>query len=567
VNTFSAGRSGFSANIYDFAVKSSGNVLIGSNTDNGTKFQVTGNSYFNGTVQISGLPSNNTLNSMLVMDASGNLGMRDVSTLANSTSWNVAGNSGTTPSTQFVGTTDNQRLAFRTNNIEGATLMAGGNFLIGGTADNGNKLQVYGNSYFNGNFSFMNLNSYSPGTASLVSSPIHTDGRWGLNYTTSGYSTTYPFVKFQGSFIGMGSGSTPVNINLYGLNSPLVTATDGVHLGSLIMGFINGPQNVSRLRMSVSDIGEINNYGSAYNSGVNYFQLETELLGAATAANTGQTAVRAPFLIGGYYLRINTGATSTEAARFDYTGNLGLGTTAPTAKLHVNGTVRFAGLTTISSPVNVLVSDASGNVFYATPSSLGTSIGSVNAWAFNGSAVSSIQNIGTTTSYDLPFITANTERMRIKSTGNIIINSTTDNGSLLQVNGTGYFSSSLVIGATPGTATSPYALAVNGSAVFTKAVVKLNSSWPDYVFSPAYSQLSLDEVERYVNQNRHLPDIPSTAEVEKDGIDLGSNQALLLKKIEELTLYAIEQNKKAEQQDKKIKELEKKLDKISAHQK
>jgi hypothetical protein len=56
----------------------------------------------------------------------------------------------------------------------------------------------------------------------------------------------------------------------------------------------------------------------------------------------------------------------------------------------------------------------------------------------------------------------------------------------------------------------------------------------------------LYQVEKYIQQNKHLPDVPSAAEVKKEGIDLGDNQAVLLKKIEELTLYIIEQNKKLE---------------------
>lgn len=60
--------------------------------------------------------------------------------------------------------------------------------------------------------------------------------------------------------------------------------------------------------------------------------------------------------------------------------------------------------------------------------------------------------------------------------------------------------------------------------------------WPDYVFSKQYQLPSLTEVENYINQNSHLPGIPAAAEVEKKGLDVASNQAALLKKIEELTL-------------------------------
>jgi hypothetical protein len=58
-----------------------------------------------------------------------------------------------------------------------------------------------------------------------------------------------------------------------------------------------------------------------------------------------------------------------------------------------------------------------------------------------------------------------------------------------------------------------------------------------------------------------LPEVPSADEVEKEGLDIGDNQALLLKKIEELTLYVIEQNKKIEKQGKKIEELQEQMKK------
>ncbi len=102
---------------------------------------------------------------------------------------------------------------------------------------------------------------------------------------------------------------------------------------------------------------------------------------------------------------------------------------------------------------------------------------------------------------------------------------------------------------------SNYKLAVNGAAIFTKAVVKSYSTWADYVFDESYKLPTLQEVEHYIQLHKHLPEIPTTAEVEKNGIDLGDNQALLLKKVEELTLYMIDQNKKLEAQQKQIEKL------------
>jgi hypothetical protein len=78
------------------------------------------------------------------------------------------------------------------------------------------------------------------------------------------------------------------------------------------------------------------------------------------------------------------------------------------------------------------------------------------------------------------------------------------------------------------------------------------ATWPDYVFSSSYKLPSLKEVEQFIKQHKHLPDVPSEAEVKKEGLDLGENQAVLLKKIEELTLYIIDQNKRIEHLEKRL---------------
>lgn len=104
-------------------------------------------------------------------------------------------------------------------------------------------------------------------------------------------------------------------------------------------------------------------------------------------------------------------------------------------------------------------------------------------------------------------------------------------------------------------------LVVNGN-IRSKKIIVTQSGWPDYVFQSTYRLPSLNEVEQFIKQNKHLPDVPSAKEIEKDGLDLGNNQALLLKKIEELTLYAIQANKRNEDFEKKNKELEDRLQRL-----
>lgn len=96
-----------------------------------------------------------------------------------------------------------------------------------------------------------------------------------------------------------------------------------------------------------------------------------------------------------------------------------------------------------------------------------------------------------------------------------------------------------------------FKLAVEGRIAAREIQVTLQNPFPDYVFDSKYKLRSLFNLENYINQNKHLPGIPSAAEVEKKGgIELGQMNTKLLEKIEELTLYVIELNKKIEKLEK-----------------
>lgn len=141
--------------------------------------------------------------------------------------------------------------------------------------------------------------------------------------------------------------------------------------------------------------------------------------------------------------------------------------------------------------------------------------------------------IGTKNSQPLIFKTNNTEALRVTSAGQVLI----------------------------GTQLTPanYKLAVGGALIATKVRVNEVGAWPDYVFDKKYKLPSLYELEKYIQQHQHLPGIPSAAEVDAKGVDLGTNQAALLQKIEELTLYIIEQNKKTDELNAKILAMEKEM--------
>jgi hypothetical protein len=98
-----------------------------------------------------------------------------------------------------------------------------------------------------------------------------------------------------------------------------------------------------------------------------------------------------------------------------------------------------------------------------------------------------------------------------------------------------------------------YKLAVAGKVIAEEVLIKLQSSgWSDFVFNPDYQLKSISEVESYINRNHHLPGIPDATTVGNEGVSMGVMQAKLLQKIEELTLYIIQQNNRIEELEKKI---------------
>ena len=85
-----------------------------------------------------------------------------------------------------------------------------------------------------------------------------------------------------------------------------------------------------------------------------------------------------------------------------------------------------------------------------------------------------------------------------------------------------------------------YTLAVKGGVLTSEVYVKEVEEWHDYVFSDDYTLMPLDELENYVKNQKHLPDLPTESEIVDKGYNMAEMDGILLKKIEELTLYAID---------------------------
>jgi len=108
-----------------------------------------------------------------------------------------------------------------------------------------------------------------------------------------------------------------------------------------------------------------------------------------------------------------------------------------------------------------------------------------------------------------------------------------------------------------GTTTPLAKLSVNGNILANEIKIKTNIEVPDYVFDPTYQLPKLSAIEEYVKTHRHLPEIPSANEIQKDGVDLTQMNLTLLKKVEELTLHAIDNEKKRKELEDKVLQLEK----------
>jgi hypothetical protein len=310
--------------------------------------------------------------------------------------------------------------------------------------------------------------------------------------------------------------------------------------GALVNGpiFVNGDSNTANgatfQNVKPNASGQINiyvnTYGSADMASINGVQIITGRIVTPAPSVAITRPLNHSILPEDGNVLINVTATdsvSTVSRVEFYLGTtlLGADSTAPYSYNWVNpdpGTYS----------VTARAIDALG---YSASTSVNFTVESLNYfWSTTGNIATGGDTsfIGTVDTNRLAFRTHNIERMSILGDGTIGIGTKDTKG---------------------------YALAVNGTAIFTKVKVKPIGTWPDYVFRKDFHLPGLPELERYVREHQHLPGIASEEEVKAGGIDVSEQEAALLKKVEELTLYLIEQNKKLETQQNTLEAQQKAL--------
>jgi uncharacterized protein YaiE (UPF0345 family) len=217
------------------------------------------------------------------------------------------------------------------------------------------------------------------------------------------------------------------------------------------------------------------------------------------------------------------GTMGVERMRINSAGNVGIGVANPSQKLEVNGMIvssvtdaDIGGCISLRNPAKTALGTAHRWTIYNMSGAYGNSL---QFWAYD------VQGCGGGLCHP---------RLTLMDNGNVGI----------------------------GTAKPQSLLAVAGTVTAQSVKVTL-TGWADYVFDSTYILPSLSELEMHIRRNKRLPDIPAEAEIIKEGLDIGDMQQKQMKKIEELTLYLIDQDKKLEKQQQLILKQEQLLQELS----
>ncbi|MDB5014380.1 MAG: hypothetical protein JWQ25_2582 [Daejeonella sp.] len=221
-----------------------------------------------------------------------------------------------------------------------------------------------------------------------------------------------------------------------------------------------------------------------------------------------------------------------DASNFNFgIGNVGIGTTNPQSLLTLGNLVPSSSVVNKRLQINGSWVQNDGTKQLTAMSFVATSGGNadpfqdIDSEAYKNWHLASISEKGFYAIPRFSFIHRGMEALTINDGGNVGI----------------------------GTTSATEKLSVKGKIRAQEIKVEM-TNWSDFVFDKDYKNASLADLEKFITDNHHLPNIPSTAEVQKNGVNLGEMNAKLLQKIEELTLHLIEQNKVNDKQKAQIED-------------